>query len=291
MNEKQMEQDIKKFIGTLFGIDTDNLDVNVQKTENGTILSASTKTEEKEDVSKNLSQSLKKKLDKVGFNTIKKEDLVNNGIDAFQSVLGAVVNALDKAIVSADTVSKGLEEKRPVTKPAPKVEETLTDSCKPSTLTTDAETEKSNTVCCTVNKPTFNAKTIKEELRQKLEAKKKNEKLREKFYSNVIESTNGFITHALETGDYTPITEDLGAEEAGIAIVVSSKDFVETIVNLSVPVNSDECEFKYDEDIFKGGVLEGLEKASEMLGFDECLANFDDEDENREGTYTFFLYF
>lgn len=297
MNEKQMEQDFKKFVGTLFGIDTDNLDVNVQKTENGTILSASTKTEEKEDASKNLSQSLKKKLDKFGFDTIKKEDLVNNGIDAFQSVLGTVVNVLDKAIASADAASKGLEEKRPVTEPT-KVE-VLTDSCKPSAidgqpnaLTMDGEptifNQNSNTV---INRPTINAKTIKEALRQKLDAEKKNEKFLEKFYGNVIESANGFITCALETGDYTPITEDLDAEEAGISIVVSSKSFVETIVNLSVPADSNECEFKYEEDIFKDMVLEGLEKATEMFGFDECLANFDDEDENGEGTYTFFLYF
>ena len=301
MNEKQMEQDFKKFVGDLFGIDTDNLDVNVQKTENGTFLSASTKTEEKEDDTKNLSQSLKKKLDKFGFDTIKKEDLVNNGIDALQSVIGTVVNVLDKAIASASTVSKGLEEKRPVTEPT-EVKEDSADSCKPSAvdeqlnaLTLDlSESTICNPKSDPVNiqpTPTINAKTIKESLRQKLDAEKKNEKLREKFYGNVIESTNGFITHALETGDYTPITEDLDAEEAGIAIVVSSKDFVETIVNLSVPADSDK--FKYDEDNFKDGVLEGLEKASEMFGFDECSANLEGlcDDENGEGVYTFFLYF
>ena len=297
MNEKQMEQDFKKFVGDLFGIDADNLDVNVQKTENGTILSASTKTEEKEDGSKNLSQSLKKKLDKFGLDTIKKEDLVNTGIDAFQSVLGTVVNVLDKAIASADAASKGLEEKRPVTEPT-KVE-VHTDSCNPSAvdeqpnaLTMDAEpvifNQKSNTV---INKPMINAKTIKEALRQKLDAEKKNEKFLEKFYGNVIESTNGFITHALVTGDYTPITEDLEAEEAGISIVVSSKSFIDTIVNLSIPTDSDEYEIDFEEDIFKDMVLEGLEKATEMFGFDECLANLEDVDENGEGTYTFFLYF
>ena len=73
MNEKQMEQDFKKFVGDLFGIDTENLDVNVQKTENGTTISASTKTEESVDADKNLSQSLKNKLDKFGFDTIKKD--------------------------------------------------------------------------------------------------------------------------------------------------------------------------------------------------------------------------
>lgn len=296
MNEKQMEQDLKKFIGDLFGIDADNLDVNVQKTENGTILSASTKTEEKEDGSKNLSQSLKKKLDKFGLDTIKKEDLVNTGIDAFQSVLGTVVNVLDKAIASADAASKGLEEKRPVTEPT-KVE-VHTDSCNPSAvdeqpnaLTMDAEpvifNQKSNTV---IDKPMINAKTIKEALRQKLDAEKKNEKFLEKFYGNVIESTNGFITHALVAGDYTPITEDLEAEEAGISIVVSSKSFIDTIVNLSIPTDSDEYEIDFEEDIFKDMVLEGLEKATEMFGFDECLANLND-DKNGEGVYTFFLYF
>lgn len=296
MNEKQMEQDFKKFVGDLFGIDADNLDVNVQKTENGTILSVSTKTEEKEDGSKNLSQSLKKKLDKFGLDTIKKEDLVNTGIDAFQSVLGTVVNVLDKAIASADAASKGLEEKRPVTEPT-KVE-VHTDSCNPSAvdeqpnaLTMDAEpvifNQKSNTV---INKPMINAKTIKEALRQKLDAEKKNEKLLEKFYGNVIESTNGFITHALETGDYSPITDDLEAEEAGIFIVVSSKSFIDTIVNLSIPTDSDEYEIDFEEDIFKDMVLEGLEKATEMFGFDECSANLND-DKNGEGVYTFFLYF
>lgn len=290
MNKKQMEQDFKKFVGDLFGIDTENLDVNVKKTENGTILSASTEIEEKEDNSKNLSQSLKKKLDKLGIDNIKKEDLVNNSIDVFQSILGTVVNALDKAIVSADTVSKGLEEKRPTTEPT-KMEETSTDSCNPSTPTTDAETENSNTVCCTVNKPTINAKTIKEALRQKLKNEKKNEKFLEKFYDNVIESTNGFITCALETGDYAPITEDLDAEDAGISIIVPSKSFIETIVNLSVPSNCNDCEFEYEEDIFKDMVLEGLEKSTELFGFDECIANFNDEDENGERTYTFFFYF
>ena len=296
MNEKQMEQDFKKFVGDLFGIDADNLDVNVQKTENGTILSASTKTEEKEDGSKNLSQSLKKKLDKFGLDTIKKEDLVNTGIDAFQSVLGTVVNVLDKAIASANAASKGLEEKLPVTEPT-KVE-VHTDSCNPSAvdeqpnaLTMDAEpvifNQKSNTV---INKPMINAKTIKEALRKKLETEKKNEKLLEKFYGNVIESTNGFIAHALETGDYSPITDDLEAEEAGISISVSSKSFVETIINLSLPMDFNKCEFKYEEDIFKDMVLEGLEKATEMFGFDECSANLND-DENGEGDYTFFLYF
>lgn len=290
MNEKQMEQDFKKFVGDLFGIDADNLDVNVKNTENGTILSASTKTEEKEDTSKNLSQSLKKKLDKFGFDTIKKEDLVNNGIDTLQSILGSVVNVLDKAF---DTASKGLEEKRPVTEPTEV--EGSSDSCNSSevdeqanALTTDSEPVIPNTV---INKPTINAKTIKETLRQKLDTEKKNEKFLEKFYDNVIETTNGFITCALETEDYTPITEDLDAEEAGISIVVPSESFVETIVKLSVPADSNECEFKYEEDIFKDMVLEGLEKATEMFGFDECLANFDDEDENGEGTYTFFLYF
>ena len=301
MNEKQMEQDFKKFVGDLFGIDADNLDVNVQKTENGTILSASTKTEEKEDGSKNLSQSLKKKLDKFGLDTIKKEDLVNTGIDAFQSVLGTVVNVLDKAIASADAASKGLEEKRPVTEPT-KVE-VHTDSCNPSAvdeqpnaLTMDAEpvifNQKSNTV---INKPMINAKTIKEALRQKLDAER-NEKFLDIFYRNVIESTNGFITHGLVTSDYTSITYDLEAEEAGIFISVSSKSFVETIVGLSVPVDFvgfDKCEFKYEEDVFKDRVMEGLEKASEMFGFDECSANLEGlcDDENGEGTYTFFLYF
>lgn len=299
MNEKQMEQDFKKFVGDLFGIDADNLDVNVQKTENGTILSVSTKTEEKEDGSKNLSQSLKKKLDKFGLDTIKKEDLVNTGIDAFQSVLGTVVDVLDKAIASADAASKGLEEKRPVTEPT-KVE-VHTDSCNPSAvdeqpnaLTMDAEpvifNQKSNTV---IDKPMINAKTIKEALRKKLDAEKKNEKFLEKFYGNVIESTNGFITHALVAGDYTPITEDLEAEEAGISIVVSSKSFIDTIVNLSIPTDSDEYEIDFEEDIFKDMVLEGLEKATEMFGFDECSANLEGlcDDENGEGVYTFFLYF
>lgn len=296
MNEKQMEQDFKKFVGDLFGIDTDNLDVNVQKTENGTTISASTKTEESVDVDKNLSQSLKNKLDKFGFDTIKKDELVNNGIDALQTVLGAVVNVLDKAITSADSASKGLEEKRPTTEPTDEKEDSSVIDAKPNALTMDAEpvifNQKSNTV---INKPMINAKTIKEALRKKLETEK-NEKFLAIFYRNVIESTNGFITHALETGDYTPITYDLEAEEAGIFISVSSKSFVETIVGLSVPVDFvgfDKCEFKYEEDVFKDRVMEGLEKASEMFGFDECSANLEGlcDDENGEGVYTFFLYF
>ena len=288
MNEKQMEQDFKKFVGALFGIDTDNLDVNVQKTENGTTISASTKTEENVDVIKNLSQSLKNKLDKFGFDTTKKDELVNNGIDALQTVLGTVVNVLDKAITSADSASKGLEEKRPTTEPTEEKEGSSVIDAKPNALT-----KEGNPVDNTVNsrpETCVNAKTIKEALRKKLETEKKNEKLLEKFYGNVIESTNGFITHALETGDYSPITDDLEAEEAGISISVSSKSFVETIINLSLPMDFNKCEFKYEEDIFKDMVLEGLEKATEMFGFDECLANLND-DENGEGVYTFFLYF
>ena len=288
MNEKQMEQDFKKFVGDLFGIDADNLDVNVQKTENGTTISASTKTEESSDEAKNLSQSLKNKLDKFGFDTIKKDELVNNGIDALQTVLGAVVNVLDKAITSADSTSKGLEEKRPTTEPTDEKEDSSVIDAKPNDLT-----KEGNPVDNTVNsrpETCVNAKTIKEALRKKLETEKKNEKLLEKFYGNVIESTNGFIAHALETGDYSPITDDLEAEEAGISISVSSKSFVETIINLSVPMDFDKCEFKYEEDIFKDMVLEGLEKATEMFGFDECSANLND-DENCEGVYTFFLYF
>ena len=292
MNEKQMEQDFKKFVGALFGIDTDNLDVNVQKTENGTTISASTKTEENVDVTKNLSQSLKNKLDKFGFDTTKKDELVNNGIDALQTVLGTVVNVLDKAITSADSASKGLEEKRPTTEPTDEKEDSSVIDAKSNALT-----KEGNPVDNTVNsRPEtcvnlcVNAKTIKEALRKKLETEKKNEKLLEKFYGNVIESTNGFIAHALETGDYSPITDDLEAEEAGISISVSSKSFVETIINLSVPMDFNKCEFKYEEDIFKNMVLEGLEKATEMFGFDECLANLND-DENGEGVYTFFLYF
>ena len=288
MNEKQMEQDFKKFVGALFGIDTDNLDVNVQKTENGTTISASTKTEESSDEAKNLSQSLKNKLDKFGFDTTKKDELVNNGIDALQTVLGAVVNVLDKAITSADSASKGLEEKRPTTEPTEEKEGSSVIDAKPNALT-----KEGNPVDNTVNsrpETCVNAKTIKEALRKKLETEKKNEKLLEKFYGNVIESTNGFIAHALETGDYSPITDDLEAEEAGISISVSSKSFVETIINLSVPMDFDKCEFKYEEDIFKDMVLEGLEKATEMFGFDECSANLND-DENCEGVYTFFLYF
>lgn len=292
MNEKQMEQDFKKFVGALFGIDTDNLDVNVQKTENGTTISASTKTEESSDEAKNLSQSLKNKLDKFGFDTTKKDELVNNGIDALQTVLGTVVNVLDKAITSADSSSKGLEEKRPTTEPTDEKEDSSVIDTKPNDLT-----KEGNPVDNTVNsRPEtcvnlcVNAKTIKEALRKKLETEKKNEKLLEKFYGNVIESTNGFIAHALETGDYSPITDDLEAEEAGISISVSSKSFVETIINLSVPMDFDKCEFKYEEDIFKDMVLEGLEKATEMFGFDECSANLND-DENGEGVYTFFLYF
>ena len=288
MNEKQMEQDFKKFVGALFGIDTDNLDVNVQKTENGTTISASTKTEESSDEAKNLSQSLKNKLDKFGFDTTKKDELVNNGIDALQTVLGAVVNVLDKAITSADSASKGLEEKRPTTEPTDEKEDSSVIDAKSNALT-----KEGNPVDNTVNsipETCVNAKTIKEALRKKLETEKKNEKFLEKFYGNVIESTNGFIAHALETGDYSPITDDLEAEEAGISISVSSKSFVETIINLSVPMDFDKCEFKYEEDIFKDMVLEGLEKATEMFGFDECLANLND-DENGEGVYTFFLYF
>ena len=293
MNEKQMEQDFKKFVGALFGIDTDNLDVNVQKTENGTTISASTKTEESSDEAKNLSQSLKNKLDKFGFDTTKKDELVNNGIDALQTVLGAVVNVLDKAITSADSASKGLEEKRPTIEPTDEKEGSSVIDAKPNALTKEGNPVIVNPVDNTVNsrpETCVNAKTIKEALRKKLETEKKNEKFLEKFYGNVIESTNGFIAHALETGDYSPITDDLEAEEAGISISVSSKSFVETIINLSVPMDFDKCEFKYEEDIFKDMVLEGLEKATEMFGFDECLANLND-DENGEGDYTFFLYF
>ena len=293
MNEKQMEQDFKKFVGALFGIDTDNLDVNVQKTENGTTISASTKTEENVDVTKNLSQSLKNKLDKFGFDTIKKDELVNNGIDALQTVLGAVVNVLDKAITSADSASKGLEEKRPTTEPTYEKEVSSVIDAKPNALTKEGNPVIVNPVDNTVNsrpETCVNAKTIKEALRKKLETEKKNEKFLEKFYGNVIESTNGFIAHALETGDYSPITDDLEAEEAGISISVSSKSFVETIINLSLPMDFNKCEFKYEEDIFKDMVLEGLEKATEMFGFDECSANLND-DENGEGVYTFFLYF
>lgn len=285
MNEKQMEQDFKKFVGALFGIDTDNLDVNVQKTENGTTISASTKTEESSDEAKNLSQSLKNKLDKFGFDTTKKDELVNNGIDALQTVLGTVVNVLGKAITSADSASKGLEEKRPTTEPTDEKEGSSLIDAKSNALT-----KEGNPVDNTVNSrpETFvNAKTIKEALRKKLETEKKNEKLLEKFYGNVIESTNGFIAHALETGDYSPITDDLEAEEAGISISVSSKSFVETIINLSLPMDFNKCEFKYEEDIFKDMVLEGLEKATEMFGFDECSANLN----YGEGVYTFFLYF
>ena len=288
MNEKQMEQDFKKFVGDLFGIDTENLDVNVQKTENGTTISASTKTEESVDADKNLSQSLKNKLDKFGFDTIKKDELVNNGIDALQTVLGTVVNVLDKAITSADSASKGLEEKRPTTEPTEEKEGSSVIDAKPNALT-----KEGNPVDNTVNsrpETCVNAKTIKEALRKKLETEKKNEKLLEKFYGNVIESTNGFIAHALETGDYSPITDDLEAEEAGISISVSSKSFVETIINLSLPMDFNKCEFKYEEDIFKDMVLEGLEKATEMFGFDECSANLN-YDKNGEGVYTFFLYF
>ena len=298
MNEKQMEQDFKKFVGALFGIDTDNLDVNVQKTENGTTISASTKTEESSDEAKNLSQSLKNKLDKFGFDTTKKDELVNNGIDALQTVLGTVVNVLDKAITSADSASKGLEEKRPTTEPTDEKEDSSVIDTKPNALTKEGNPVIVNPVDNTVNsRPEtcvnlcVNAKTIKEALRKKLETEKKNEKLLEKFYGNVIESTNGFIAHALETGDYSPITDDLEAEEAGISISVSSKSFVETIINLSIPMDFNNlCEFKYEEDIFKDMVLEGLEKATEMFGFDECSANLND-DENGEGVYTFFLYF
>ena len=291
MNEKQMEQDFKKFVGDLFGIDTDNLDVNVQKTENGTTISASTKTEESVDADKNLSQSLKNKLDKFGFDTIKKDELVNNGIDALQTVLGAVVNVLDKAITSADSASKGLEEKRPTTEPTDEKEDSSVIDTKPNDLTKEGIPVSGKMVDNTVEPTTcVNAKTIKEALRKKLETEKKNEKLLEKFYGNVIESTNGFIAHALETGDYSPITDDLEAEEAGISISVYSKSFVETIINLSFPMDFNKCEFKYEEDIFKDMVLEGLEKATEMFGFDECSANFND-DKNGEGVYTFFLYF
>ena len=288
MNEKQMEQDFKKFVGDLFGIDTENLDVNVQKTENGTTISASTKTEENVDVTKNLSQSLKNKLDKFGFDTTKKDELVNNGIDALQTVLGTVVNVLDKAITSADSASKGLEEKRPTTEPTDEKEDSSVIDAKSNALT-----KEGNPVDNTVNsipETCVNAKTIKEALRKKLETEKKNEKFLEKFYGNVIESTNGFIAHALETGDYSPITDDLEEEDAGISISVSSKSFVETMINLSVPMELDKCEFKYEEDIFKDRILEGLEKATEMFGFDEGLANLND-DENGEGDYTFFLYF
>lgn len=290
MNEKQMEQDFKKFVGALFGIDTDNLDVNVQKTENGTTISASTKTEESSDEAKNLSQSLKNKLDKFGFDTTKKDELVNNGIDALQTVLGAVVNVLDKAITSADSASKGLEEKRPTIEPTEEKEGSSVIDAKPNALTKEGNPVIVNPVDNTVNsrpETCVNAKTIKEALRKKLETEKKNEKLLEKFYGNVIESTNGFITHALETGDYSPITDDLEAEEAGISISVSSKSFVETIINLSLPMDFNKCEFKYEEDIFKDMVLEGLEKATEMFGFDECSANLN----YGEGVYTFFLYF
>lgn len=290
MNEKQMEQDFKKFVGDLFGIDTDNLDVNVQKTENGTTISASTKTEESVDADKNLSQSLKNKLDKFGFDTIKKDELVNNGIDALQTVLDAVVNVLDKAITSADSASKGLEEKRPVTKSTEEKENSSVIDNQPNDLTTEGRPVSGKMVDNTVEPTTcVNAKTIKEALRKKLETEK-NEKFLDIFYRNVIESTNGFITHALETGDYSPITDDLEAEDAGIFILVSSKSFVETIINLSVPMDFNKCEFKYEEDIFKDMVLEGLEKATEMFGFDECSANLND-DKNGEGVYTFFLYF
>ena len=298
MNEKQMEQDFKKFVGDLFGIDADNLDVNVQKTENGTTISASTKTEESSDEAKNLSQSLKNKLDKFGFDTTKKDELVNNGIDALQTVLGTVVNVLGKAITSADSASKGLEEKRPTTEPTDEKEGSSLIDAKPNALTKEGNPVIVNPVDNTVNsrpETCVNAKTIKEALRKKLETEK-NEKFLGIFYRNVIESTNGFITHALETGDYTPITYDLEAEEAGIFISVSSKSFVETIVGLSVPVDFvgfDKCEFKYEEDVFKDRVMEGLEKASEMFGFDECSANLEGlcDDENGEGVYTFFLYF
>ena len=294
-----MEQDFKKFVGALFGIDTDNLDVNVQKTENGTTISASTKTEESSDEAKNLSQSLKNKLDKFGFDTTKKDELVNNGIDALQTVLGTVVNVLGKAITSADSASKGLEEKRPTTEPTDEKEDSSVIDAKSNALTKEGNPVDNNVniipeTCVNVSRPEtcVNAKTIKEALRKKLETEK-NEKFLDIFYRNVIESTNGFITHALETGDYTPITYDLEAEEAGIFISVSSKSFVETIVGLSVPVDFvgfDKCEFKYEEDVFKDRVMEGLEKASEMFGFDECSANLND-DKNGEGVYTFFLYF
>ena len=296
MNEKQMEQDFKKFVGALFGIDTDNLNVNVQKTENGTTISAFTKTEESADATKNLSQSLKKKMDKFGFNTITKDELVNNGIDAFQTAVGAVVNVLGKAIAAADSASKGLEEKRPATKSTEEKENSSVIDNQPNDLVTEGRPVSGNMVDNTVEPTTcVNAKTIKEALRKKLETER-NEKFLDIFYRNVIESTNGFITHALETGDYTPITYDLEAEEAGIFISVSSKSFVETIVGLSVPVDFvgfDKCKFKYEEDVFKDRVMEGLEKASEMFGFDECSANLEGlcDDENGEGVYTFFLYF
>ena len=296
MNEKQMEQDFKKLVGALFGIDTDNLNVNVQKTENGTTISAFTKTEESADMTKNLSQSLKKKMDKFGFNTITKDELVNNGIDAFQTAVGAVVNVLGKAIAAADSASKGLEEKRPVTKSTEEKENSSVIDNQPNDLVTEGRPVSGNMVDNTVEPTTcVNAKTIKEALRKKLETER-NEKFLDIFYRNVIESTNGFITHALETGDYTPITYDLEAEEAGIFISVSSKSFVETIVGLSVPVdfkNFDKCEFKYEEDVFKDRVMEGLKKAAEMFGFDECSANLEGlcDDENGEGVYTFFLYF
>lgn len=296
MNEKEMEQDFKKLVGALFGIDTDNLNVNVQKTENGTTISAFTKTEESADVTKNLSQSLKKKMDKFGFNTITKDELVNNGIDAFQTAVGAVVNVLGKAIAAADSASKGLEEKRPVTKSTEEKENSSVIDNQPNDLATEGRPVSGKMVDNTVEPTTcVNAKTIKEALRKKLETER-NEKFLDIFYRNVIESTNGFITHALETGDYTPITYDLEAEEAGIFISVSSKSFVETIVGLSVPVDFvgfDKCEFKYEEDVFKDRVMEGLEKASEMFGFDECSANLEGlcDDENGEGVYTFFLYF
>ena len=294
MNEKQMEQDFKKFVGALFGIDTDNLDVNVQKTENGTTISASTKTEESVDAAKNLSQSLKNKLDKFGFDTTKKDELVNNGIDALQTVLGTVVNVLDKAITSADSASKGLEEKRPTTEPTDEKEDSSVIDAKPNALTKEGNPVIVNPVDNTVNsrpKTCVNAKTIKEALRKKLETEKKNEKLLEKFYGNVIESTNGFIAHALETGDYSPITDDLEAEEAGISISVSSKSFVETIINLSLPMDFNKCEFKYEEDVFKDRVMEGLEKASEMFGFDECSANLEGLCDDENGEVFFFLYF
>ena len=218
---------------------------------------------------------------------------MNNGIDALQTVLGTVVNVLDKAITSADSASKGLEEKRPTTEPTDEKEDSSVIDAKSNALT-----KEGNPVDNNVNsrpETCVNAKTIKEALRKKLETEK-NEKFLGIFYRNVIESTNGFITHALETGDYTPITYDLEAEEAGIFISVSSKSFVETIVGLSVPVDFvgfDKCEFKYEEDVFKDRVMEGLEKASEMFGFDECSANLEGlcDDENGEGVYTFFLYF
>ena len=193
MNEKQMEQDFKKFVGALFGIDTDNLNVNVQKTENGTTISASTKTEESSDEAKNLSQSLKNKLDKFGFDTTKKDELVNNGIDALQTVLGTVVNVLGKAITSADSASKGLEEKRPTTEPTDEKEGSSLIDAKPNALTKEGNPVIVNPVDNTVNsrpETCVNAKTIKEALRKKLETEKKNEKFLEKFYGNVIESTN-----------------------------------------------------------------------------------------------------